>query len=45
MIQQMVSEGCSEYDLGQAMAYKARWAEKNIPSRSLAFLIGSSSSG
>ena len=43
MIEQMASEGCTTYDLGQAMAYKARWAESNIASRSQAFLLGAPS--
>jgi hypothetical protein len=40
MLQHLVEEGCQSYDLGQAMAYKTRWAETNIPSRSMAFLMG-----
>lgn len=40
MIEHLVEEGCASYDLGQAMAYKTRWAESNIPSRSMAFQLG-----
>jgi hypothetical protein len=40
MLQQLVQEGCQNYDLGQAMSYKQRWAENNIASRALAFQLG-----
>ena len=40
MIEHLVQEGCVAYDLGQAMAYKTRWAESTISSRSRAFQLG-----
>jgi hypothetical protein len=39
MIQRLVDEGCESYDLGQAMAYKCRWAETSIPSRGVTFQL------
>jgi hypothetical protein len=39
MLQHLVEENCHSYDLGQAMAYKTRWAETNIPSRCVALLM------
>lgn len=40
MLRQLVEEGCQAYDLGQAMAYKQRWAESEVASLAMAFLIG-----
>lgn len=37
MISALVEEGCVQYDLGQAMDYKKRWAEQHIESRSFVF--------
>lgn len=37
MIERLVEEGCRDYDLGQAMEYKNRWAEKHIVSRTFVF--------
>ena len=34
MLQSLVEEGCSDYDLGQGMKYKTRWSEQHIESRS-----------
>ena len=39
MIQALVEEGCRDYDLGQAMEYKRRWAEHHIESRSFVFQL------
>ena len=39
MIRRLVDEGCNRYDLGQAMAYKTRWAEDHIYSRSFVFQV------
>jgi GNAT acetyltransferase-like protein len=39
MIHRLIDEGCREYDLGQAMKYKSRWAEKHIESRTFVFQI------
>ena len=32
MIERLVEQGCTHYDLGQAMKYKSRWAEEEISS-------------
>ncbi len=37
MIERLVEQGCTDYDLGQAMAYKTRWAERQIESYSFTF--------
>ena len=39
MISRLTEEGCVDYDLGQAMAYKRRWAETHIESRSFIFQL------
>ena len=39
MIQELVREGCSSYDLGQAMSYKTRWAEHEIVSPTMGFEV------
>ena len=39
MIERLCEEGCASYDLGQAMAYKARWAETEIISASHVFQL------
>ena len=39
MIRRLVEEGCQEYDLGQAMEYKARWAENHIESKTFVFQL------
>ncbi len=41
MIQALVKEGCHSYDLGQAMAYKSRWAERWIVSPTMGLQVGS----
>lgn len=33
MLEKLCEEGCQVYDLGQAMPYKARWADENLQSR------------
>ncbi len=40
MIESLVAEGCGAYDLGQAMAYKDRWAEIRLASPARAFQLG-----
>lgn len=37
MIERLAEQGCQAYDLGQAMAYKTRWAESQIESYSFTF--------
>ncbi|MCA9781195.1 MAG: GNAT family N-acetyltransferase [Candidatus Eremiobacteraeota bacterium] len=39
MIERLVEEGCTHYDLGQAMKYKSRWAEEEIQSFTHVFQI------
>lgn len=39
MIGHLCQEGCLTYDLGQAMAYKSRWAENKISSRTMSFQL------
>lgn len=39
MINSLLEEGCGLYDLGQGMAYKKRWSEHHISSRSFVFQI------
>ena len=41
MICALVEEGCHSYDLGQAMAYKSRWAEQKISSLTRGLQVGS----
>ena len=41
MIQTLCEEGCQSYDLGQAMAYKTRWAEDWIVSPTRGLQVGS----
>lgn len=39
MLCHLVEQGCQFYDLGQAMEYKSRWAERLIPTGARSFLI------
>ncbi len=40
MLEKLCEEGCLAYDLGQAMEYKARWADENILSWSYVVRAG-----
>ena len=40
MIQSLVDEGCTDYDLGQGMKYKTRWSEQHLESRSFVIQLG-----
>lgn len=39
MLERLVEQGCTHYDLGQAMKYKRRWAEHEIDSKTYVFQL------